>query len=82
MALVFLVGPRGSGKSTVGRLLAERLGWDFADADVWLEEQAGLSIKEIFAPHQLPEDGMLLVKMWGCFEGQIPLRAAHEMRSG
>jgi shikimate kinase len=47
--LVFLVGPRGSGKSTVGRLLADRLGWGFADADVLLEERAGRSIREIFA---------------------------------
>lgn len=48
MRLVFLIGPRGSGKSTVGRVLAGRLGWDFADADVWLEERAGLTIREIF----------------------------------
>ncbi len=31
--IVMIMGTTGSGKSTVGRLLAERLGWEFADAD-------------------------------------------------
>lgn len=48
-ALIFLVGYRGTGKSTVGRLLAGRLGWAFADADDHVEQSAGKSIKEIFA---------------------------------
>lgn len=46
---VFLIGPRGSGKSTVGRLLAARLGWAFVDADEELEARAGRSIADIFA---------------------------------
>ncbi|HEX4589121.1 MAG TPA: shikimate kinase, partial [Gemmataceae bacterium] len=46
---VYLVGPRGSGKTTVGRLLAERLGCKFLDADVELEARAGRSITDIFA---------------------------------
>jgi shikimate kinase len=54
IGLVFLVGPRGSGKSTVGRLLADRVGWCFADADVCLEERAGKSIREIFAAEGEP----------------------------
>jgi len=44
-----LVGYRGTGKSTVGRILAERLGRPFADADVELEAVAGRSIPAIFA---------------------------------
>ena len=36
----FLIGPRGSGKTTVARLLAERLGWDWVDADDVLEGAA------------------------------------------
>src|SRR4051812_32333065 len=48
MALLFLVGPRGGGKSTVARLLAERLGWAWADADVLLERRAGMTIREVF----------------------------------
>jgi shikimate kinase len=47
--LVFLIGPRGSGKSTVARLLAERLGWDWVDADDLLERRAGRSIRALFA---------------------------------
>ena len=51
---VFLVGYRGTGKSTVARLLAERLGWDWADADAVLEARAGKTIRQMFA-----EDGEL-----------------------
>jgi shikimate kinase len=47
--LIFLIGPRGSGKSTVARRLAERLGWPWADADAVLEERCGRSIKALFA---------------------------------
>ena len=48
-ARIFLVGYRGTGKTTVGRLVAARLGWVFADADDRLEEAAGRSITEVFA---------------------------------
>src|SRR5215210_4684342 len=47
--LILLVGPRGSGKSTVGPELARRLGWGFADADDLVETTAGKSIAGIFA---------------------------------
>jgi shikimate kinase len=45
---VFLIGYRGSGKSTVARELAERLGFDWIDADDEIERRAGKSISEIF----------------------------------
>ncbi|MBA4187028.1 MAG: shikimate kinase [Planctomycetaceae bacterium] len=45
---IILIGYRGSGKTTVGRLLAQKLGWEFADADDHLEGVAGKSIAEIF----------------------------------
>jgi shikimate kinase len=48
MALV-LIGYRGTGKSTIARLLALRLGWDWVDADVEVELRAGRSIAAIFA---------------------------------
>jgi shikimate kinase len=46
---VFLIGYRGTGKSTVARLLAERLRWDWIDADALLEARAGMTIRQIFA---------------------------------
>ena len=46
---LFLIGYRGSGKSTVAAALAERLSWPWIDADAELEKRAGRTIKEIFA---------------------------------
>jgi shikimate kinase len=46
---IFLIGPRGSGKTTMAKLLAARLGWGWLDADAVLEERAGQSIRSIFA---------------------------------
>lgn len=45
---LFLIGYRGSGKTTVAAELARRLGWLWIDADALLEQQAGKTIKEIF----------------------------------
>ena len=45
---IFLVGFMGSGKSTVGRVLAEELGWGFADLDDEIEKREGMSISQIF----------------------------------
>ena len=44
---VVLIGLRGSGKSTVGHLLAERLKWPFFDTDVLIQERAGMSVREV-----------------------------------
>jgi shikimate kinase len=46
---LFLIGPRGSGKTTIARLLAGRLGWECVDADDVLEARFGKSIRAIFA---------------------------------
>jgi shikimate kinase len=46
--IVVLVGPPGAGKSTVGRLLADRRGVTFRDTDRDVEQRAGVSISEIF----------------------------------
>jgi len=46
---VFLVGFSGSGKSTAGKLVAERLGVAFVDTDSHIERSAGKSIAELMA---------------------------------
>ncbi len=38
----------GSGKTTIGRLLAKQIGWHFADVDSFIVDEAQLSIPEIF----------------------------------
>lgn len=48
---IVLTGFMGSGKSTVGPLLAARLGWPFIDVDNVIESEAGAAIAEIFARH-------------------------------
>ncbi len=44
-----LCGFMASGKSTVGPLLADKLGWDFLDLDTLIERQSGRSISDIFS---------------------------------
>ena len=46
---IFLVGFMGTGKTTLGRMLAERLGWEFQDLDAVLEKDEGAPITRIFA---------------------------------
>ena len=45
---LYLIGMMGSGKTSAGRPLAERLGYGFVDADAVIEQAAGCSISEIF----------------------------------
>lgn len=49
MSTIALIGAPGSGKSTVGALLAERLGVPFVDVDATIEARDGRLIREIFA---------------------------------
>ncbi|MDR5752618.1 MULTISPECIES: shikimate kinase [unclassified Caballeronia] len=48
---ICLIGLMGSGKTTVGLLLAERIGFRFVDADVELEARAGCSVADMFGRH-------------------------------
>lgn len=50
--MIVIVGFMGAGKTTVGRMLADRLGLPFVDSDLVIEQQAGRPIPQIFA-----EDG-------------------------
>lgn len=45
---IFLVGPMGAGKTTIGRRLASRLHLEFIDLDAALEERTGVDIPRIF----------------------------------
>ena len=45
---IYLAGFMGSGKSTVGRLLADRIGWEFIDLDEEIEKKEADTIEHIF----------------------------------
>ena len=45
---IFLIGMMGSGKSTLGSMLADKLNWTFIDIDTELEKDHGLSINDMF----------------------------------
>ncbi|HUU92728.1 MAG TPA: shikimate kinase [Phycisphaerae bacterium] len=50
-----LIGYRCTGKTTVGRILAEKLEWPLVDTDTLVQQRAGRSIKEIVAEGGWPE---------------------------
>ncbi|GAC1309468.1 MAG: shikimate kinase [Mucilaginibacter sp.] len=60
MGLIFLIGFMGSGKTTLGRKLAHRLGYEFIDLDHILEAQTGMTIAEYFT--QFGEDAFRKVE--------------------
>lgn len=56
---VALMGLSGSGKSTIGRLLAAHLGWELVDTDAWIVAATGRAVHEIFA-----QDGEPVFRAW------------------
>ena len=46
---IFITGFSGSGKTSVGKAVARRLGWTFVDTDDLVVESAGKSIQDVFA---------------------------------
>jgi len=63
---IALIGFMGTGKSSVGRLIAEQLNFEFIDTDDWIEQQSGKSVSRIFA-----EDGEPVFRQW---ENQVVLQ--------
>lgn len=49
--LIFLIGMMGSGKTTLGRRLAQELGYTFIDLDAFIEQREKRSIASVFAEH-------------------------------
>ena len=47
--VIYMIGMMGAGKTTVGRTLAQRIGWDFIDMDREIEREQGKRISEIFS---------------------------------
>lgn len=45
---IFLIGPMGAGKSTIGRQLAEALGYSFLDSDQEIQQRTGVDIPTVF----------------------------------
>jgi shikimate kinase len=48
---ILLVGMMGAGKTTTGRSVAARLGWDYLDSDAEVERVTGATVPELFARH-------------------------------
>ena len=46
---ILLVGMMGAGKTTTGRLVAEKLGWEYLDSDAEVERTTGLTVPALFA---------------------------------
>jgi len=51
---VFLVGFMGAGKTTVGKILADKTRYEYLDADKVIEKRAGATITQIFSEHGEP----------------------------
>ncbi len=60
---IYLVGFMGSGKTTVGRALAHRLGWSFFDIDCEIERAERMTVSEIFEQRGEPEFRRLETEM-------------------
>jgi shikimate kinase len=71
---IILCGFMGTGKSTVGRLIADRLGWRFVDTDQLIEAQVGRTVSQIFAG-----DGEAFFRQWESRICRELIGARHEV---
>ena len=71
---IVLTGLSGSGKTSVGKALSEKLGWSFIDTDLMIEAECGSSVDEIFA-----RQGELFFRE---LETQVLEKLASEMAGG
>ena len=69
---IFLIGPRGSGKTSLGTVLAQKLGFSFTDTDDLVRAEAGLDVA-----------GIVAVEGWEGFRRResVALRSAARLRS-
>ncbi len=77
MPLVVLIGPPGAGKSSVGKVLAQRLSVAFADTDALIEKESGLRVSDIFLdkgePYFRELEREMVLKCLTSFEGVLAL---------
>jgi shikimate kinase len=69
---IILCGFMGTGKSTVGRLIADRLGWRFVDTDQLIEARVGRTVSQIFA-----QNGEAFFRQWESRICQELIEARH-----
>lgn len=73
---VYLTGFMGSGKTTIARALADRLGWDFIDLDAEIEAAENTTIAQLFETRGEPEfrriETEMLKKIMRRIEGIVP----------
>ena len=73
---IYLIGMMGSGKSTIGPLLAEQLGYSFIDTDSTIEKLVGQNVNEIFKAVGEPEFRQIETKVLAEVSAHIRLIVA------